>query len=236
MQFCCKKLSVYLINSLTFIPVLEGYNVIVHGQKSYNGVAILTKIPQEDTIFGIPGFNHELAPEARYMESTVVINSIVVKLISVYVPNGMEIGSDKFSFKLSFLSALKERMSYLISQGENLVVCGDMNVALDDMDVYDSSYMQGKLSFSIEERKALRSVISSGLYDSFRIKHPTLKKFTWWDYRRNSFNHDKGLRIDYIMLSSGMCDKLQKCDVKTEARTWERPSDHAPMICEFSFC
>ncbi|MDZ5762419.1 Exodeoxyribonuclease III [Candidatus Cyrtobacter comes] len=212
----------------------EHYNINVHGQKGYNGVAILSKQRQEEVIFGIPGFEHEFAAEARYVESLISLNSIPVRVISVYVPNGSEVNSEKFLFKLDFFNALKGRLSYLLSQGENLLVCGDMNVALDDLDVHDPSYMKDQLCFSIEERKALRSILNLGLYDSFRILNPHLKKFTWWDYRKNSFQYDRGLRIDYILVSSHLCDMINKCYIEATVRGWERPSDHAPLFCEFN--
>ncbi len=214
-------------------PCFEHYNINVHGQKSYNGVAILSKQRQEEVICGIPGFEHE---EARYIESLIFINAVPIRLVSVYVPNGAEVDSEKFLFKLDFFHALKSRLSYHLSNGDNLLICGDMNVALDDLDVHDPSSMNGQLCFSLKERKAFRSILNLGLYDSFRVLNPNLKKFSWWDYRKNSFQYDRGLRIDYILSSSRLCDMINKCDIESKVRGWERPSDHAPLFCEFKIC
>ncbi len=217
------------------VDCFEPYNVQMHGQKSYNGVSIISKNVQDDIQIGIPGFEHQhLTGEARYIESMISYGSVPIRLISVYVPNGSEVYSEKFYFKLEFLGALRKRLAYLLDNGENIIVCGDMNVALDPLDVYDANHMEGSLCFHIDERKAFRSILNLGLHDAFRVINPNAKKFSWWDYRKGGFEHDKGLRIDYILISSYLCDLLVSCDIYTAARGWNKPSDHAPLICKFN--
>ena len=145
------------------------------------------------------------------------------------MPNGQEVGSDKYQYKLGFYDKLIALYQTYLDQGEDVVIGGDFNVANLDIDVYDVESSRGKICFEINERKKLRQFINLGLYDSFRLLYPETKQFTWWDYRGSGFTHDKGLRIDYIFASSKMADRIKDSKVLTDFRALEKPSDHAPV-------
>lgn len=214
-------------------PYLEveglGYNVAVHGQKTFNGVAILSRSPIEDVTKGIPGFEDE---QARYIECFTNVGNIGVRVASVYVPNGQSVGSDKFEYKLKFMNALHSHMNNMLKYEEAYVVAGDINIAPEDIDVYDPKKMDGEIGFHIEERKALRGVFDLGFYDAFRIKHPEKQEFSWWDYRGRSLAANEGLRIDNILLSPEATDMLSDAHILKSYRMLEKTSDHAPISCE----
>ncbi|WP_323732899.1 exodeoxyribonuclease III [Candidatus Bandiella euplotis] len=204
-----------------------GYNIEVFGQKTYNGVAVLSKHPIEDVCIGLEQVVQE--QEARYIETTVAINGICNRIISVYVPNGAEVGSEKFKYKLEFLQRLYERLSHLKSIEENIIIGGDFNIAPEEIDVYDAKQMSGRVCFHIDERKWFRKILNLGYIDSFREFNRDMQQFSWWDYRAGSWQHNKGLRIDQILISPKLMDKITKAGVLTEPRGWERTSDHAPI-------
>lgn len=208
-----------------------GYNIKIFGQKAYNGVAILSKYPIEDTMIGLEGMGDN--QEARYIENTIVIEKICYKIISVYVPNGSEVGSEKFKYKLNFFQKLHERLAYLIKYEENIIIGGDLNVAPEAIDVYDPKRSDGKLLFNIEERKCFRKLLNLGLIDTFRDFNNDVQQFSWWDYRAGSWQHNKGMRIDHILASPAVTDKISTSGVLTEPRGWSKPSDHAPIYINF---
>lgn len=208
-----------------------GYNISIFGQKTYNGVAILSKDTLENTIVGLDGMEDN--QEARYIENTTVIKKIYHKIISVYVPNGSEVGSEKFAYKLNFFQKLYERLIYLLKHEENIIIGGDLNVAPEAIDVYDPKRSDGKLLFNIEERKYFRRLLNLGLIDTFREFNNDTQQFSWWDYRAGSWQHNKGMRIDHILVSSTVADKILKSGVLTEVRGWIKPSDHAPIYINF---
>ncbi len=215
-------------------PLMEleslGYNIALHGQKTFNGVAILSKSPIEDITRGIPGFEDE---QARYIECVTTIKGLTMRLASVYVPNGQEVGSDKFTYKLAFMKALRSHLKEIKKFEEVFIIGGDYNVAPEDIDVYDPKKLDGAIGFNIEERKLLRSILSDGFYDSFRIKHPDTQEFSWWDYRGRSLSGNEGMRIDHMLLSPEATDKLFDSKILKQYRSLEKPSDHAPLLCEF---
>ena len=208
-----------------------GYNITIFGQKTYNGVAILSKYPPEDIIAKLEGMGEN--QEARYIENTIVIEKICYKIISVYIPNGSEVGSEKFAYKLDFFQKLHARLEYLMKYEKNIIIGGDFNVAPEAIDVYDPKRAEGKLLFNIEERKCFRKVLEIGFIDTFREFNNNVQQFSWWDYRAGSWQHNKGMRIDHILVSPAVADKIARSGVLTETRGWNRPSDHAPIYINF---
>lgn len=206
-----------------------GYNVAAYGQKSYNGVAIASKFPLEDVTRGLPTLPDD--PQARYIEA--VTNG--VRVASIYVPNGGEVDSDKFSYKLAFYEALASHAEASLSLGEALVWGGDYNVAPFGDDMHDPSLSgQDRILCSVTEQRALRSLISQGFCDALRALYPSNTPqgqglFSWWDYRAGSYQRNRGFRIDHLLLSPQAGDRLKDAGVHTQTRGWERPSDHAPV-------
>jgi exodeoxyribonuclease-3 len=207
-----------------------GYNIAAHGQKTYNGVAILSKFPLEDIRTSLPGEDTDV--EARYIEAVVSLPFSALRVASVYVPNGQSPDSDKFQYKLRFLARLRAHLESLLGFDEPLVVGGDYNVAPYPIDVYDPKRLDGTVCYHPLEREALRSILNLGFYDAFRTLHPQQQSYSWWDYRGNGFEAGHGLRIDHLLLSAYAVDKLQSCEIAQSLRALEKPSDHAPVICE----
>lgn len=203
-----------------------GYNLALNGQKSYNGVAILSKRPIEDVVVGLPGLGNE---EARYIEAITTVGDKVVRVASVYVPNGQAIGSEKFAFKMSFFKALKEHLADRYHDEEPFFIGGDFNVALDNIDVYDPKEVEGEIGFHIKEREAMREIVNLGYYDTFRARHQKLQEFSWWDYRAGSFQSNKGMRIDYVLASPEAMDICLDGAIYREVRKLDKTSDHAPI-------
>lgn len=201
------------------------YNMAVHGQKTYNGVAILSKTPIEDVVTTFAGQEEDL--QARYIEGFTGN----LRLASVYVPNGQEVGSDKFEYKMGFLKNLKNHLQDIFYQETPFAIGGDFNVAPFDGDAYDSKFFKNNhILCSIQERKALREILNIGYGDALRMIHPKLENlFSWWDYRAASFQNDHGFRIDHILLSGHAMDRLEDAFVDKSPRSNERPSDHTPV-------
>ena len=204
-----------------------GYNIEVFGQKIYNGVAILSKYPIEDITMGLE--QSKVNQDARYIEATVAVNGTCYKIISVYVPNGGEVDSEKFRYKLEFFESLYKRLDYLKNMEKNIIVGGDFNVAPEEIDVYDPKQRCGKILFHIDERKWFRRILNLDYIDTFREFNPDVQQFSWWDYRAGSWQHNKGMRIDHILVSPAVADKITQTGVLTELRGWKKPSDHAPI-------
>ena len=202
------------------------YNIATYGQKSYNGVAILSKFPIEDVTRGIPGFEHD---QARYIEA--VIRG--TRVASVYVPNGMAVGSDKYDYKLEFLNHLNRHTQKLLTYEEVFLLGGDFNIAPQDEDVYDPQEWHEKILCSTPEREGLRALIYLGLTDALRALHPHEHDlYTWWDYRGGAWQNNEGLRIDHFLLSPQATDCLKDTFVDKEVRGLEKASDHAPVCCQ----
>jgi len=208
-----------------------GYTVAVNGQKSYNGVAILSKIGIEDVVTTLPGDEEDL--DARYIEAVV---GGTTRVASIYVPNGQDIGVEKYFHKLRFFERLCVHFKHLLSYEEILVVGGDYNVAPTDYDVYDPSLFQNRLLVSAEERAGFRGLLNLGLVDAVRVLYPENEAdnktlYTWWDYRQGSFAKNNGLRIDHLLLSPQAADNLSAVGIDRFVREQEKPSDHAPIWC-----
>ena len=203
-----------------------GYHSIASGQKTYNGVAVISKIPATDPVTDFPDLDD---PQRRILASTVGD----VRVIDLYVPNGSEVGSEKYAYKLGWLSSLRRFLETEMKAHEKLVVLGDFNIAPADEDVHDPKSWGEAILCSPQEREALRDLTELGLTDVFRkFEHPE-KTFSWWDYRAAGFRRNAGLRIDLILTSDAMTKHCTACYVDKEPRAWERPSDHAPVVAEF---
>lgn len=204
-----------------------GYRSIANGQKTYNGVAIVSRKPATDEILEIPDFND---PQRRVLAATID----GVRVVNLYVPNGSEVGSEKYVYKLGWLEALHELLQEELAQHDNLVVLGDFNIAPADEDIYDPVKWGESILASPPERAALRKLLDLGLADVFRKFEQPEKTFSWWDYRAAGFRRNAGLRIDLILTSGVMTDACIASYVDREPRAWDRPSDHAPVVAEFS--
>jgi exodeoxyribonuclease-3 len=204
-----------------------GYNSAFIGQKSYNGVAILSKYEIEDVQRNFPG-DDETAP-ARLIAAT--ING--VRIVNTYIPNGTELFTDPFRFKLDWLQRLRHFFDETCPKDTDVLLCGDFNVAPDERDVYDVRAWEGKLHFSKPERAALEYVRRWGFVDAFRLFHEEGKLFSWWNYREGAFFRNNGLRIDHIWVSPSLAARCLHCHIDKSPRAWERPSDHTPVVAEF---
>jgi len=206
-----------------------GYNIALSGQKTFNGVAILSLYPIEDII---KDFDNNPLDHARYIEAVIVAPESVVRVASVYVPNGETLDSEKYQYKLKFFDALESHVSNLLKLNESLVIGGDFNVAPEEIDTYSVADSLDSVLFHISIRKKLRSLINLGLYDAYRLLHPKEQQFSWWDYRRGAWHKNHGLRIDHLLLSPEAADKLDSVSIDQSQRGLDSPSDHAPIICE----
>ena len=209
-----------------------GYRVVYSGQKTYNGVAILSKRPADEVLTDIPGLDD---PQRRILAGTIGGASGHVRVINLYVPNGSEVGSEKYEYKLGWLASLRRFLEAEMRRHENMVVLGDFNIAPADEDVYDPEKWGDAILCSPLERQALRALLDLGLTDVFRKFDQPEKSFSWWDYRAAGFRRNAGLRIDLILTSATMTERCMKSYVDKEPRTWERPSDHTPVVAEFDF-
>jgi exodeoxyribonuclease-3 len=210
-------------------PVAEinatGYQAVFSGQKTYNGVAILSPRAGADVCMGIA---HCDDPQKRVIAVTVD----GVRLICVYVPNGESVESDKYKYKLDWLRRLIAWLQEEMARYPKLALLGDFNIAPEDRDVHDPKAWEGKVLFSEPEKAAFRDIIALGLIDSFRLFDQPEKSFSWWDYRMNAFKRNLGLRIDHILLSEQLAKQCKSCTIDRSPRAKDRPSDHAPVIAE----
>ena len=205
-----------------------GYHSIASGQKTYNGVAVISKTPATDPAIDFPDLED---PQRRILATT--ING--VRVINLYIPNGSEVGSDKYEYKLGWLASLYRFIKAEMQEHDKLVVLGDFNIAPADADVHDPEKWGEAILCSPPERKALSDLLDLGLTDVFRkFEHPE-KTFSWWDYRAAGFRRNAGLRIDLILTTDTMTERCTASYVDKEPRVWERPSDHAPVVAEFDF-
>jgi len=203
-----------------------GYHSIASGQKTYNGVAVISKNPATDPVTDFPDLDD---PQRRILASTVDD----VRIVDLYIPNGSEVGSEKYKYKLNWLKSLRNFLEAEMQRHENVVVLGDFNIAPADADVYDPEKWGDAILCSPPEREALGELFKLGLTDVFRkFEHPE-GTFSWWDYRAAGFRRNAGLRIDLILTSDSMTERCKASYVDKEPRAWERPSDHAPVVAEF---
>ena len=204
-----------------------GYHAISSGQKTYNGVATISRAAPADLLTDIPGFED---PQRRVLVATID----GVRVVNLYVPNGQTVGSLHYEYKLGWLAAVREYLAAEMAVHENLVVLGDFNIAPQDADVYDPVAWGEDIHCSPSERAALQEILKLGLVDLFRQFEQPEKTFSWWDYRAGKFRRNAGLRIDLILASPAMASRCTASYVDRDPRTWERPSDHAPVVAEFA--
>jgi exodeoxyribonuclease-3 len=200
-----------------------GYQAVFTGQKTYNGVAILSKHPIADVVKNNPRFDDE---QQRIIAATIA----GVRFICAYVPNGQMVDSDKYGYKLAWLASLREWLADEMSTHEELAILGDYNIAPEDRDVHDPAEWAGQIHCSDRERAALAALVELGLCDSFRLFEQPEKSYSWWDYRQLAFRRNRGLRIDHILLSPKLAGRCSACAIDRNPRKWDQPSDHTPVV------
>ncbi|HWN07451.1 MAG TPA: exodeoxyribonuclease III [Steroidobacteraceae bacterium] len=203
-----------------------GLHALCYGQKTYNGVAILSRTQALECAFGIP---EDADPQRRVIAAGVG----PIRLVNVYVPNGQAVGSEKYTYKLAWLERLRTYLAALLASNEYLLVVGDFNIAPEDRDVHDPAAWEGSVHVSAAEREALGRITALGLSDLFRRFDQPKNAWSWWDYRMNAFRRDLGLRIDLMLASPALAARCTACTIDRAPRTWERPSDHAPVAATF---
>ena len=203
--------------------VSAGYHVSFSGQKTYNGVAIISRTPLSHVEIAIPGYDD---PQRRVIAATVA----GIRLINLYVPNGAAVGTDKYDYKLMWLSQVQEYVADQLNLYPQLAVVGDFNIAPEDLDVHDPIAWQGAVLVSPAERSEFQSLLNLGLVDSFRSLYPAVQAYSWWDYRAASFRRNLGMRIDHILLSQPLMAVCTDTLIDKQPRQHERPSDHAPVV------
>ncbi|MDH3737814.1 MAG: exodeoxyribonuclease III [Alphaproteobacteria bacterium] len=204
-----------------------GYHVVYAGQRTYNGVAILSKVEAAEVATGFPGFEDE---QRRVLAATFD----ALRILNVYVPNGQSVESDKYQYKLEWLSHLHDYIAAQLEQYPEFVLLGDFNIAPEERDVHDPEAWAGKVLFSEPEREAFRGLLDLGLHDTFRERAPDAQAYSWWDYRAAAFRRNLGLRIDHVLCSPALVARLAAASIDVAPRKLERPSDHAPAVAEFT--
>jgi len=216
-------------------PFLDiGYHCYISGQKSYNGVAILSRVPMQQVSAGFsPILGEEIV--GTFDEQKRLITGIIddICIISVYVPNGSEVGSQKYEYKLHWLKLLHKYLKIALDKSPNLCICGDFNIVPGDRDIYDPKACANSAGLSVPERLALTEIIELGLSDPFRKFTSEGGHYSWWDYRAASFARNKGWRIDHHYLSLSLYEKAKNCTIDIHPRKLIKPSDHTPVIVEF---
>ncbi len=204
-----------------------GLNAIFFGQKTYNGVAILTHSEVVDVVRGMPGFND---PQRRVLTATIG----GIRIINVYVPNGQAVGAEKYHYKLDWLNHLRQFVEHELTRHDKLIIVGDFNIAPADIDVHDPEVWRDKILCSQPEREQFQNLLELGLSDAFRLFQQPERSFSWWDYRAAGFRRDLGLRIDHILISEALRPLCTRCVIDRQPRQWERPSDHTPVVVELT--
>lgn len=203
-----------------------GYEAVFSGQKTYNGVAIAGRAPMANVLTEFPEFDD---PQRRL----IFAEAGGIALLNLYVPNGSEVGSEKYSYKLHWLSHLHDFLRAVLARKPRLIAMGDFNIAPADEDVHDPRKWEGQVLCSAPERAQFFKLLAAGLVDCFRVFEQAPQSFSWWDYRAASFRHNRGLRIDHILAGPELAARCRTCRIDRAPRAWERPSDHAPVIAEF---
>lgn len=204
-----------------------GYRVAFSGQKTYNGVAILARDEPRDVITDIPGLDD---PQRRILIATVGD----LRIADLYVVNGQEVGSEKYAYKLDWLAKVRAFLAEEVRRHPNLVVLGDFNITPDDRDIYDPVAWKEQILCSTPERDALKAIADIGLHDTFRLFNDEAGQYSWWDYRAAGFRRNLGMRIDLILASEALRPHCRAASIDRVPRTWERPSDHTPVLLELN--
>jgi len=207
-----------------------GYNCAVHGQKTYNGVAILSKRPLEDVTPRLPGGDGD--DHARYLEAVVAGDKGIIRVASVYAPNGNPPGSEKFAYKLGWMERLRERAAEILTYEEPAALMGDFNVIPSPDDCDDPPSWESDALFQPESRAALRRVLNLGYQDAFRACNAQPAQYTFWDYQASAWQKNHGIRIDFVLLTPQGLDRQKGCAIERRVRGWDKPSDHVPVVAE----
>ena len=205
-----------------------GYRVAVVGQKSYNGVALLSKEPLEDPVTRLPG--DEADEQARYLEAT----TFGVRVASIYLPNGNPADSEKYPYKIGWMERLRAHAQFLLASEQPLVLGGDYNVIPAGEDCYDPAAWSKDALFLPQTRRQFHALLNLGLTEAFRALHPGLRAYSYWDYQANAWQADHGIRIDHLLLSPQAADRLVSCEIDKGPRGEQKASDHTPVICELA--
>jgi exodeoxyribonuclease III len=224
-----------------------GYHLYISGQKSYNGVAIFSKIPLQNVTVGFAPILDRNPVSSSNRVSEVSSSNLLSELdeqkraiagifediliLNLYVPNGSEVGSEKYAYKLQWLKVLREYLEVALKTTPNICICGDFNIALESRDIYRQT-KDTEIMASPQERQSLQAILDLGFIDAFRKFTPDDGHYTWWDYRRGGFPQNRGWRIDHFYLTANLSDRAQSCIIDKEPRSWEKPSDHTPVILE----
>ena len=203
-----------------------GYHVFFNGQKTYNGVALLSRSPLHNLITSLPNLDD-------IQRRVLIANIGDIRIVNVYVPNGASPDSEKYTYKLNWLNKLHAYLKQELIQHPRLIVLGDFNIAPEDKDVHDPAAWEGHVLVSPAERSALKGILDLGLKDSFRLLNTEPGQYSWWDYRAGAFRRNNGLRIDHILSSSELAPYCVRCEIEKEIRGWEKPSDHVPVIASY---
>ncbi|KGG25240.1 MULTISPECIES: exodeoxyribonuclease III [unclassified Prochlorococcus] len=215
----------------------QGYQVHFHGQKAYNGVAIVSRQPLEDVRRGFTGELPEDAEALQLGEQKRVISALVnnIRIVNVYVPNGSDLRSEKYPYKLEWLSCLNRYLSAQAKRDEPLCLVGDFNIALEARDIHHPERLTGGIMASELEREALLNVLGERLHDVFRVFEPDANHWSWWDYRSGAWDRDQGWRIDHIYLCDELLSQARSCLIHKHLRGHEKPSDHAPVTVDLNW-
>ena len=202
-----------------------GYYALCTGEKTYNGVALLSREPGKDAVTALPGMDD---PQRRLLGACYGSLSV----LNVYVPNGSEVGSEKYQYKLNWLACLTAYAERLLQEKGDLVLLGDFNIAPEDRDVYDPKAWEGQVLVSEPERAVFGKLLGMGLRDAFRLFEQLPGSYSWWDYRAGAFRRNQGLRIDHILVSPSLAQRCKGCWIDKDPRKHTQPSDHAPAVLE----
>ena len=204
-----------------------GYNVAVHGQKSFNGVAILSKHAIEDIRRGLPGDDEDV--QARYIEARITVEDLSVRIAGIYLPNGNPLGTEKFTYKLAWMKRLEAHARSMLQDEEAFLIAGDYNVIPEPEDCHKPDNWLDDALYQPESRDAYRQLLHLGFTDALRATNAAPETYTFWDYQAGAWNKNNGIRIDHMLLSPQAADLLQTCAVDKHTRAWEKPSDHVPV-------
>ena len=208
-----------------------GWHAEFFGQKTYNGVALISKLPATDLVRNIPGHADE---QARVIAGTIRAKGGDVRIVGGYFPNGQAPGSEKFAYKMAWLTALRDWLGQELAAHPRLVLMGDFNIAPEDRDVHDPVAWAGQIHCTDEERAHFQALLGLGLHDAFRLLEQPPRLWSWWDYRKLAFRKNQGLRIDHILVSEPLRAGVRACDIHKAQRKLERPSDHAPVMVDIA--
>jgi exodeoxyribonuclease-3 len=210
-----------------------GYHSVFSGQKTYNGVALLSRAPVHDVVSDIPGLHD---PQRRIIAASVGATDAMpaVRVVNLYVVNGQSVGSDKYAYKLDWLARVQDYLAAELQRFPHMIVLGDFNIAPQDRDVHDPDLWRGQVLCSDAERAALARLHALGLHDSFRLFEQDEQHYSWWDYRQGAFRRNRGLRIDLILASDALRARCRAAAIDRQPRSWERASDHTPVTLELA--